>query len=132
MRVVVLAAVATMLTMPATMAQLDPPPDFPIDVLVLIQTELDYLEVASQQISIDFKETLPERALEDIGKKARISIDVRGRLAKTPQLTASFTATPVKEILKWFAEETLVHYKVQWPDKLLVIVPSKGKSRPTR
>ena len=125
MRVVVLAAVATMISMPTAMAQLDPPPEFPADVLVLIQSELDYLEVAGHRISIDLKEVLPEQALEQIGKKARISIDVRGTFSKKPRLTVSFADATVKEILEWFAEEAPVYYKAEWPNKLVVIIPSK-------
>ena len=126
MRVMILAASLTLIPVSTALPQSGAPVDFPADVLVLVQSELDHLEGAGQQISIDFDKVLPEKALAQIGKKAGLSIEVRGTLPKEPRITKSFTAATVKEILTWYAVTVPVVYKAESADKLAVLVPVRG------
>lgn len=97
-------------------AQGDPPGD----VQLLIQSELDYLEAGSRRMTIEIKGATPEVALEKIGKRAQLEITVRGTLPGRPKLTAVFRQATVKDVLKWFADETGVVYRVDSGDKLSV------------
>jgi hypothetical protein len=102
-----------------TDAQYDPP---------LIQSELDYLAVASRRVSLDFKELQPKEVLGQIGKKAKLDIEVHGLLPKEPRLTKSFANATVKEILSWYAREVPVIYKAEGSEKLVVLVNTQDVS----
>jgi hypothetical protein len=98
------------------------------DVLLLIQSELDYLEAGDRRISVEIREASPDDALKEIGRKAQLTIRVKGSLPKTPRLTATFRDATVKEVLKWFAKKVGVVYRVDPGDELLVFpAPEPGK-----
>jgi len=104
-----------------------PPPD----VFLLIQSELSHLEGCDLRVNVRFNQSSPRDALERIRQVARFSIEVEGELSPTPQLTASFNDTPVKEVLMWFAREVAVVYRAARGTKLIVLVkpadePAKG------
>lgn len=91
--------------------------------MLLIQSELDYVDVAGQRISIDFREASPALVLSTLEKKTGLSIEIHGRLREEPRLTATFRFATVKRVLEWFARETGVCYRAEGPHKLLVLVP---------
>ena len=102
------------------------PPD---DMFLLVHSELDYLEAGYRRISMDIKASSPKDALQQIRKKAKLVVEVKGDLPETPILTSTFRDATVKEVLKWFAEKVGVLYRVDPGDKLLVL-PAPRESAP--
>jgi hypothetical protein len=121
MRTLIVAVVFALLSVSTSFAQASDQLEPPGDALLLVQSELEYLEVANQRISIDFKEASPEKALEQIGKKLPLVIEIQRTLPEEPKLTRSFRDAKVKEILQWFASEVSVSYHAERPNKLLVL-----------
>ena len=94
--------------------------------MLLVQSELGHLEAAEHRVSIDFREASPAGVLGQLGKKVRLSIEIHGRLPEERGLTATFRHATVREILEWFAREMDVYYKVERPDKLVVLKTEAG------
>jgi hypothetical protein len=122
MRTKVLAIVVSLSLVSAAAAQSDDPLERPPGLLLLVQSELDALSAASKRISVEFEEASPAQVLKEVGKKARILLEVRGDLPEEPKLSAIFSDETVKEILTWYARETSVVYRAESPDKLIVVV----------
>jgi hypothetical protein len=105
--------------------------DFPADVLILIQSELDYLDCADREIRIELDEATPAEALRRIGSAAGLTIEVDGTLPEVPKLSKSFENASVKEVLTWYASRVPVLYKTKSVRKLVVLVrdraPSEGE-----
>ena len=121
MPALILALVLTLLLAPAAIAQSEDSIEPPSSLLLLVHSELEYLTVANHRISIEFKNAPPAVALRQLSKKARLRIEVRDTLPNETKLTASFRDVTVKEVLEWFAKETDVFYRVEQPDRLLVL-----------
>ena len=110
-------------------AQTSDDPYPPDDLFLLVQSELNYLKAGDRRISIDIKESSPKDALQQIRRKAKLVIEVKGDLPETPLLTSTFREATVKEVLKWFAEKVGVLYRVDPGDRLLVF-PAPRESAP--
>jgi len=124
-----LAVLALMMLSSVAAAQSPPREDPPGDVGLLIQSELDYLEAGSRRISFEVKDESPGVTLEKLGKKVPLEITVKGTLPAEPKLTTTFREATVKEVLKWFADETGVVYRVDRGDKLTVF-PAPKRTAP--
>ena len=127
MPALILALVLTLLLAPAAIAQSEDSIEPPSSLLLLVHSELEYLSVANHRISIEFKNASPVVALRQLSKKARLSFEVRNTLPNEAKLTASFRDVTVKEVLDWFAEETDVFYRVEQPDRLLVLFQKSAR-----
>lgn len=121
MRALILAVSLAAMHVPIVLAQSGDAEDFPSGVLLLIQSELDYLEVADREISLSLDKAEPDRALRQIAAAAGLSIELDGTLPKKPALTRSFEKATVKEVLTWYAREIPVVYKAKNPDTLVII-----------
>ena len=65
-----------------------------------------HLEAGPRRINFEVKDESPDVTLEKLGKKVPLEITVKGTLPAKPKLTATFREATVKEVLKWFADET--------------------------
>ncbi len=95
-------------------------PDPAGDVRLLIQSELSHLEGAEQRINLKVKDASPSYTLDQIDKAARFTIEVEGKLPRTPKLTGVFKETPAMEVLGWFAKEVDIVYRAERGGKLVV------------
>ncbi len=129
MRVMIVAVILTAIPGSTVVAQSDNTSDFPSRLMLLIQSELDYLEVATLKISVDFDKVAPKKALTQIGARAGLSIVVHGTLPKEPRLTRSFEDATVKEVLTWYAGAIPVAYKAEGPNKLTVFFRAENLHR---
>ena len=120
-----LATLALTMLVSVAAAQAPTPEDPPGDALLLTQSELDYLEAGSRRVTIEVKRDSPTVTLEKIRKKTQLEITVKGTLPEKPKLTATFREATVREVLKWFAAETGVVYRVDRGDKLSVFPPPR-------
>ena len=121
MRTLIVAVVFALLPVSISFAQAGDQLEPPGDALLLVQSELEYLEVANHRISIDFKGASPEKAPEQIGKKSPLVIEIQCTLPEEPKLTRSFRDATVKAILQWLAKEVSVSYHAERPNKLIVL-----------
>ncbi len=99
----------------------------PGDVLLLIQSELSHLDGAEQRINLQVEDASPSYTLDQIEKAARFTIEVEGKLPRTPKLTVSFQETPAREVLIWFAKEVDVLYRAERGGKLVVLARSTAE-----
>jgi len=129
MRGMIVAVILTAIPGSTVVAQSDNTSDFPSRLMLLIQSELDYLEVATLKISVDFDKVEPKKALAQIGARAGLSIEVHGTLPKEPRLTRSFEDATVKEVLTWYAGAIPVAYKAEGPNKLTVFFRAENLHR---
>ena len=127
MRVMIVAVILTAIPGSTVVAQSDNTSDF--RSMLLVQSELDYLEVATLKISVDFDKVAPKKALAQIGARAGLSIEVHGTLPKEPRLTRSFEDATVKEVLTWYAGAIPVVYKAEGPNKLTVLFRAENLHR---
>ncbi|MBD3868949.1 MAG: hypothetical protein IFK94_12545 [Acidobacteria bacterium] len=121
MRVLVVAISLAVMSIPIVIAQPTDANDIPPDVLLLIQSELDYLEGSDREISLTLDQADPHQAIKQIAATAGLSIEVDGILPMKPTLTKSFENATVKDVLTWYASEVKVIYKAKSPDRLVVI-----------
>lgn len=105
----------------AALAQVGDVPQPPDGGLVLVQSEIDYLEAATRRIDVEFENLRPRAAAERIGKVAGLAVDFRGPLPAEPRLSASFEDATVKSVLEWFASKVPVTFKAEKKDRLLVV-----------
>jgi hypothetical protein len=115
-------AAAGMLALVALALEPAPEMEVPQDVLVLVQSELDYLAAAERAITLEVERAVPAAVLEQIAARSGLVIDVRGTLPPKALLTSSFRDTKTKTVLAWFAEQVPVAFKAEPPNRLLVIV----------
>jgi cytochrome c-type biogenesis protein CcmE len=121
MRVIVVAISFAVISIPIVIAQPADANDIPSDALLLIHSELDYLEVADREISLTLDRANPHHAIKQIATTAGLSIEVDGILPMEPTLTKSFENSTVKDVLTWYASEVKVMYKAISPDRLVII-----------
>ena len=121
MRISILLVVFALFPASPSISQSTDPPEPPGSIMLLVQSELEYLEAGGHRISIDFRETPPSGVLSQLGKKVRLSIEIHCRLPDERGLTATFRHATVREILEWVAREMDVYYKLERPDKLVVL-----------
>lgn len=105
-------------------AQRDEPRQETPDGLLLIQSELSYLENADRPIELEIKNATPVHALQQIGRATGITIEVQGELPSKPMLTATFRDVPAQEVLEWFSDEVQVIYRAESSRELMVFVAS--------
>lgn len=128
MRFLIFPTAIALLPLSAATAQPTGPPDPPREVMLLIQSELDYLEVAARRVSIDFVEEPPARVLDRLGKTVPLNIAVVGRLPAERRLTATFRHATVRQVLEWFARQLDVYYSAEGPDELRVLVLERAEA----
>jgi hypothetical protein len=103
------------------LAQSDPVEEMPVDVMLLVQSELDYLKAAQREIDVELDGATPTEALSRIGEKAGLTIKVHGKPPRELKLTRSFEGATLKEVLTWYAREVPVAYRAEGPEKLTVV-----------
>jgi hypothetical protein len=95
----------------------------PGDALILVQSELAYLEASDRRITVEVKGAAPANVLATIAKRGGFTLETQGKLPERPRLTASFRDATVRSVLEWFAEKVGVTYRTDRPDKLMVFPP---------
>ena len=126
MRFPILLTAIALLPLSAATAQPTEPPEPPRGVMLLVQSELDYLEVADRRVSFDFRGESPATVLGRLRKEVPLAIAIAGPLPAEHGLTATFRRATVKEVLEWFARQLDVCYRAEGPDRLLVLVPERA------
>jgi hypothetical protein len=128
MRLPILLAALVLLPLSAATAQPPGPPEPPGEVMLLVQSELDYLEAADRRVSIDFVEEPPARVLDRLGKTVPLDIAIVGRFPAERRLTATFRHATVRQVLGWFARQLDVYYSAEGPDELRVLVLERAEA----
>ena len=124
MRALVIAVGLVATSVPIVSAQSGDANDFPSDVLLLTQSEVDYLEDAGREISLALVKAKPDQALKQIARIAGLALEIEGTLPRRPALTKSFENATVKEVLTWYAGEVPVVYRAK--DRSTLVVVARG------
>ncbi len=97
----------------------------PGDEMLLVQSELDYLENADRRIDVKIEQATPAAALQVIRERSGLTIDVKGTLPAGPELTVSMRGVSVREVLKWYGKKVGAVYRVERGDRVVVIPVSR-------